>query len=71
MPVPISERWATMVTVPSSAMLKNTLGAKSAGAPFELPDIRGTIPGTRAAITSPPADSRPCKNPRRLGSLQF
>jgi len=70
-PCPISERWQTMVTVPSSAMATNTSGSSlqplgMPSAPYFGGSAERAADGKPAASTNPPSADIPWRNRRRL-----
>jgi len=66
-PVPISERWATMVTVPSAAMATNTCGSLTTPCGMVSPPcsyFTYASAGNTCSATANPA--APARKPRRL-----
>ena len=70
-PCPISERWHTIVTVPSSAMETNASGSSTQplgmpSAPYLGGSAARSADGNPTASTSPPSADTPWRNRRRL-----
>ena len=70
-PCPISDRWQTMVTVPSSAMDTKASGSSTQpfgipSAPYFLASAARAADGNPTASTSPPSAAAPCRKWRRL-----
>src|SRR2546421_4727705 len=67
MPVPISERCATTVTVPVGSIPRYTLGYHGAAEPSAAAGVPSALAGsTWAASTSAPAENTLPRKPRRL-----
>src|SRR6266446_2681418 len=68
MPVPISERCATMITAPDGSRPRYTLGDHGDAAPSAASASGAFIGSTRAARISAPAENMLPRRPRRLTS---